>query len=140
MRITCPSCAAEYEVPGTLAAGRVVRCAKCAGQWTPVALPAEAAAEPMPPPPLEPAQLEPAQPEPAQPREPPVPIPAITAPRRVPFDIEKQLRPSPAPLIAAWVVSAAVLAALVAAAIVWRDPVMHAWPPSLRLYAALGMR
>ena len=38
MRITCPTCSAAYDVPDSLmTAGRVVRCARCGGNWTPVA-------------------------------------------------------------------------------------------------------
>ncbi|QIE54766.1 hypothetical protein G5B40_04505 [Pikeienuella piscinae] len=49
MRLTCPSCAAEYEIePGAIGArGRRVRCASCAKEWfqeAPVASVAEAAA------------------------------------------------------------------------------------------------
>jgi len=37
MRIACPSCSATYEVPDSLVTvGRVVRCARCGGDWTPV--------------------------------------------------------------------------------------------------------
>lgn len=38
MRIVCPSCSATYEVPDSLVtAGRVVRCARCGADWTPLA-------------------------------------------------------------------------------------------------------
>ena len=44
MRITCPSCSAGYEVPDSLMpAGRIVRCARCGSEWTPVAVSAVAA-------------------------------------------------------------------------------------------------
>jgi hypothetical protein len=39
----------------------------------------------------------------------------------------------------AWVASLVVLAALAGSAVVWRADVMHAWPPSTRAYAALGL-
>jgi len=50
--------------------------------------------------------------------------------------------PAPAPAkppIAAWFVSFTLLAILAAAAVAFRTPIMHAWPPSTRLYAALGL-
>ncbi len=39
-----------------------------------------------------------------------------------------------------WLASLVLLAALAAAAIAWRGPVQRAWPPSTRVYAALGLR
>lgn len=125
MRITCPSCAAEYDVPGTLAPGRAVKCAKCGSKWAPIAPllpPVEVRAEPVAPipPPPTPLPTPPAWPERLA-----VPV-ANAAPRRL-------------PLMLAWLGSILVLAGLVAAAIIWREPVMATWPPSVRLYAALGL-
>ncbi len=42
------------------------------------------------------------------------------------------------PLVA-WAVSLIVLLALVGGAFVWRAQIMHAWPPSARVYATLGL-
>ncbi len=42
-------------------------------------------------------------------------------------------------LIAGWAASILFLAALVWAAVAWRGDVMRAWPPSERLYSALGL-
>lgn len=42
--------------------------------------------------------------------------------------------------IAAWIGSVAVLLMLVLAGIAFRGPIMKAWPPSERLYAALGLK
>ena len=58
----------------------------------------------------------------------------------------RQSRPLPdlfsqgsvAPL-AAWGASVVLLILLAAAAYAWRAPIMEAWPPSQRLYAALGL-
>ena len=37
MRIACPKCAAEYEVPASrLTPRKTVRCARCGGEWTAV--------------------------------------------------------------------------------------------------------
>ncbi len=52
--------------------------------------------------------------------------------------VRRPRRSGAAPLIA-WLASLAVLIALVFAAYAWRDRVMAAWPPSERLYAALGL-
>ena len=43
------------------------------------------------------------------------------------------------PPLLAWGGSIAVLAAAVVAALVFRAPLMKAWPPSMRLYAAIGL-
>jgi predicted Zn finger-like uncharacterized protein len=45
MRIVCPGCKTQYDVPEAMLAGgtRTVRCARCASEWTP---PANAAAPP----------------------------------------------------------------------------------------------
>ena len=46
MRIACPSCAAEYEVPTSrLPPHKMVRCARCGGEWVPVREVIEAAPE-----------------------------------------------------------------------------------------------
>lgn len=42
-------------------------------------------------------------------------------------------------LLLAWLVSLLVLLAVVIALVVWRGPIMHAWPPSTRLYHAIGV-
>lgn len=39
----------------------------------------------------------------------------------------------------AWAATLMVLAGLAAATVIWRTDVMRAWPPSERLYAALGL-
>ena len=109
-------------MPGPLAPGRVVRCARCTTQWAPV-----------PPPPV----IE-ALPEPAA-NLPPPDLSAPPAPQLTP------LAAAPAPprasrltLLLAWGGSVVLLVLLVAAALVWRDPIMRAWPPSTRLYTAIG--
>jgi predicted Zn finger-like uncharacterized protein len=154
MRIDCPACSASYDVPDAMLVGRkAVRCARCGEQWTPSASgaghpPAEAApaadaapregapgaaapAEPAPPAPTPP---DPAPPEPAPPA--PMAPPAAAAPPRLPG----RLPPGhSAGLRLAWVLSLLVVIGALAAAAVWRGPIMRAWPPSMRVYAALGM-
>ena len=51
MRLTCPSCASEYDVDAAAigARGRMVRCANCEAEWFQSAANGDAAA---PPPPL----------------------------------------------------------------------------------------
>ena len=41
--------------------------------------------------------------------------------------------------VVAWIASLVLLAFLVGAAYAWRAQIMAAWPPSERLYAALGL-
>ena len=121
MRLVCPSCSVAYEVPDSLVtAGRVVRCARCAGEWTPV-----------------PAQIALEEPEPLPvPRE-PGPLPALTAMDRLAAHpaVPRQDRV----LQAAWGLSLLLIVGAVGAGYVWRGEIMHAWPPSARMYAAFGM-
>jgi predicted Zn finger-like uncharacterized protein len=127
MRLVCPSCSVAYEVPDSLVpAGRPVRCARCGGEWTPVAT-AEVPLEPEP---------EPEQEPPPPPRE-PAPRPPLTAMDRLAAH-PAMSRPDRL-LQAAWGVSLLVLVAAAGAGYVWRGDIMHAWPPSARMYAALGM-
>jgi predicted Zn finger-like uncharacterized protein len=116
VRITCPTCSAEYDVPGSLAPGRSVRCARCGNQWAPVPLPEpvvemvpEPVPEPLPPPP--PTALVPVRPKTG----------------------------SRLPLLLAWIGSVVVIVALLAAAFFLRDPIMHGWPPSIRVYSLLRL-
>lgn len=114
MRIECPSCGAEYDVPAArVGSRRLVRCSRCSVEWT--AEP-EVAAEP------EPAG------DPAEEAFAPAPV-IDTADRPAP-----PLRPPPRRgLVAAWVASFLVLAGAAAAAAVWRTDVVAFWPPSSRL-------
>jgi hypothetical protein len=91
----------------------------------------------------EPAPLSPEQPRLEERLAEPIPPPppALPPPAR-----EKALIPAPPPapkrrlaLIAAWVASVAILILAVWVAYDRRDAIMHAWPPSERAYAALGL-
>lgn len=138
MRIVCPSCAAAYDVPSAaLAPGRAVRCARCGTEWAPLA--AEVPA--LPSGPERPLEI-PAIPVPGaaagdaiEPREPlgaaELEQPAEDAAARPRWD---NIAP-----VAAWIASLVLLIALAGAAYAWRAPIMAAWPPSERLYAALGL-
>lgn len=48
-------------------------------------------------------------------------------------------RRGPTSPLPAWLASLVLLVALAGAAYIWRAPIMTAWPPSERLYAALGL-
>jgi len=125
MRITCPRCAASYEVPtARMRPGKLVRCARCGGDWLP-----EPDAEPVAEPDV-PAEHH----APAAETEAPVPPPLVSAMDRLaasPASVAPR-----ASLLAAWVLTFVVLAASVAATVAWRDAVIRTWPPSSRILAA----
>jgi predicted Zn finger-like uncharacterized protein len=150
MRIVCPACDATYDVPEAMLArgARKVRCARCGNEWAP------SAAAPH-------AQLElEAAPDAALPDEdfdlPQVPetdplgrheprlIPPRQRPERIagPREPEADLPPARGSrrAIVAWVLTVLVLAAGGAAAVLWRAQVMATWPPSERVYSAVGLR
>jgi predicted Zn finger-like uncharacterized protein len=145
MRIECPSCFAAYVVPDSLVtAGRVVRCARCGDDWTPVA--ATAAPEPEPVPESEPPPPEPTPPEPPLAPAPvtdPVADPVLATAR--PSAMERLAahtawpRPS-ARLRLAWAASLLVLVLAAGAAYAWRGEIVTEWPPSARVYALFGLQ
>ena len=132
MRIVCPSCTAAYEVPeARLLPGQSVRCARCGTNWAPMAEAQPAAAAPQPP----------AAPLPF-PKSPPTPSDAQNFPTP-PFAgaLERpggRFASGPA-VLAGWVASIAAVIGLCWAAVTWRYDIMHAWPPSERLYSTLGL-
>jgi predicted Zn finger-like uncharacterized protein len=158
MRIACPNCAATYDVPDQmLASGRKVRCGKCGTQWLPAAAPAQAEAVPPGPPPA-------GDPEPPLPKPEPPPRPMV---RERLADLPRAPA-NPAPLAMdriadssyavpesavgpigarrrrtaawlGWAVSIVIWGLVVWAAYHYRADIMAAWPPSQRLYAALGL-
>lgn len=137
MRIVCPSCTAAYEVPDSLLPpGRAVRCARCGEEWAalePELAPAtEAEAE------VE-MEMEMAASPPSRPawRD----EPELVGPTAM-----ERLAQSPAvlpsttiALRAAWAASVGVLVLLFCAAYVWRSDIIRSWPPSVRVYDALGL-
>ncbi len=178
MRITCPACAAGYNVPDAmLGGGRSVRCVRCLREWQPAHpapsvpdLPPEGqAAWPglVPPSPVAVAAPDDLglfeAPDEARPRfgapdsEAPAPaapsMPHPPAAARRPADGQDWrgvllAREEPDPGIEAagrsdgwigWAASLVLLAALVWTAIAYRAEVQRAWPPSTRLYTALGV-
>jgi predicted Zn finger-like uncharacterized protein len=152
MRITCPSCDATYDVPDAMLAGgpRKVRCARCGTEWVPTPMSAAPLAledsDPEPPPYAPLPALPPPSPDmpgrteprlhPLRPRPEPVREPAFADDE----DEEEPPRSGGARAVLAWGLSLLVLAALALAAVQWRAQVMEAWPPSERVYAALGLR
>ena len=195
MRIACPKCSAQYEVPpAMIGGGKDVRCARCRAIWhvgteqpppEPAATPrvAEAVGEtaaathvPYAAVPTLSAVAPNAAAEPASTPspEPFAPAPEVLAPATAPaliaattglvsVDWDKPMaraegmsfsdRPAMAdyirdirverrgiaPVLAAWALSLAVVAGGLAAAYYYRVSVMDSWPPSQRLYTALGI-
>ena len=123
MRIECPSCGAEYNVPDRLLAGpaRTLRCSRCQAEFP---LPRIEAAPPPPPP----------EPEPEPP--PPPPPAADPAP---PAAAPKPAAPDERRLILAWAASLLVVLGAAAIFLLARESVMAAWPASTRLFATLGL-
>jgi predicted Zn finger-like uncharacterized protein len=140
MRITCPNCAAVYDVPAErLAGGRTVRCARCGSGWVPPV--GESALEPQPVPAATPEVAKRELPEAAIPS---LPEPESASPPAPAAPADGRLRRLlavrfPVPVLLAWVGSLVLLGMMVGAMIAWRLDVMRAWPPSERLYSALGL-
>jgi predicted Zn finger-like uncharacterized protein len=149
MRVQCPDCTIAYDVPEHLLAGRkVLRCARCGAEWVPGAAQASEPVQTTSAPPVQAAV-------PDTPAHAPVPPPVDTAPlapspreeepERPPFSAMQRLArpvepPPRTPWVGmAWVGSLIVLAALAWGALTWRADIMHAWPPSTRAYAAIGL-
>jgi predicted Zn finger-like uncharacterized protein len=132
MRIDCPSCSSAYDVPDSLiTAGRIVRCASCGDEWTPI----PAGATPAP----EPAQYEPDASPTIETREAPVvaEVPQQSAMARL---AAHPAMPQPSTrLRLAWAGSVALLVLAIAAAFTWRHDIVTAWPPSARAYAMFGL-
>ena len=122
-----------------------MRCARCGQNWTPfaepepvfTAQPSALAEQPARPTSTGLAPELTSKPANASPPTPPLPE-APKAGRLRPMLDQLALKGEPA-LIAGWAVSILVLATLVWAAVTWRGDVMRAWPPSERLYTAVGL-
>jgi predicted Zn finger-like uncharacterized protein len=131
MRITCPSCAAEYEVPTTrLTPHRMVRCVRCGGEWVAqevyvpeVGAPeADAREAGTHGPPLVSADAFAAQAAEWH------ASPAMTAMDRLAATVPLPRRS--VGLTAAWILTLFVLVAGIASSIVWREAFVRAWPPT----------
>ena len=120
MQIVCPACAAAYEVPLTmLKPGQVVRCARCAREWVPS--PTTLTAPPVTPLATQRAGSGPTADENFLP-----PGRTLTARHGTALRL-------------AWAGSVVALLLLGWAAYAERTPIMQVWPPSIRVYAALGL-
>jgi len=130
MRINCPSCDIAYDVPDEKLCGRKLRCAGCGNSWVPLAAPVPAPAPPAEPP------ARPAIRAAETPLVPPATFPAgISQPRpRLSYP-----RRRPSRVLLGWIATILVCAGAGFAAYHFRPAVMHAWPPSIRLYRALGL-
>lgn len=154
MRIACPSCAAEYDVPdAALAVGpRMLRCARCSHQFQ-AALPV-----PESPPATDFPGTGPRGPETAAQDQaeavadsfadsgaPDRPPPARGPTQSMPIDPPlPRLRDAPTTppdrlALAGWLLTVAVLGVGVYAGFAFRAEIMDAWPASARLYDALGL-
>ena len=126
MRVACPTCAATYEVPANMfKPGQMVRCARCAKEWAPEPA-AEAEAPGTVPVAPQTTSHDAAMETPARPERRPAIDHRLPPPRHVGARV-------------AWVASILLLAALVWAGYSQRTTIMQAWPPSERLYNALGL-
>jgi predicted Zn finger-like uncharacterized protein len=133
MRITCPNCAAEYEVPEALLAGgaRTLRCKRCGTEFR-----AGGEAEaPAAPPPATPAVEElPPAPTPA-----PEPAPAIAPVAAAAPLAEPPVTRERSISLVGWIASLIVLAAVAVLLINYQAEIIAAWPPAGRLYRAVGL-
>jgi predicted Zn finger-like uncharacterized protein len=166
MLITCPSCGASYDVPEALVRGaRKLRCARCRTQWSVSPDPnsagaaATSAAPPRPAPVLASAEtfgmtddeeLPPFGPDfNFDPKTPPRPVrEASVAAEPAASNVvqhhrtEEDRRDRTMRLLVGlgWLGTVVVLLGLIWAGYHFRTGIAQAWPPSERLYAALGWR
>lgn len=151
MNLVCPSCEAAYDVPAGLG-GRAVRCVRCGCEWRPDGM----AGVPPPPPvsisvPPPMLSVKPTLPIPVLPEtrsiypvpppfDPPPPPSTLLARAAPPPDVEPfAVTPAGSGAILGWLASLMLVFGLLWAAYAYREPIMAAWPPSIRMYAALGM-
>ncbi len=143
MRIVCPTCSAAYEIPPErVAPGRPVRCARCAGTWVPlpvsvVTVPdTQARREPDPDPPSVEAGTPPEfEFDPTGPVAPAAPVRAPAYKRFIPSWPPSE----PALLLGAWILTALILLTAGWIVVARRAEIVQVWPPSERVYAALGL-
>lgn len=133
MSLVCPSCAAVYDVPAERLGGRAARCVRCGHEWRPNAGPA---AQPLPPVPVPP---EARSIYPVPPPDPPPPAALMARAAPIPDAEPFAVTPAGSGAILGWLASLLLVFGLLWAAYAYREPIMAAWPPSIRVYAALGM-
>jgi predicted Zn finger-like uncharacterized protein len=165
MRLSCPNCQTEYDVPDAALTGRsrTLRCATCMTQWKVPALAMyreePAAPEPEPEPKLEPKPEATAAAEPVvQESVAPEPVGALDeAMVREAPESEKTPKPARVSLLKTsrevpaeaapesssqrgLRISVLLVLLIIVAVLVEHRPIGHFWPPSLRLFNALGLR
>lgn len=127
MRIACPSCAAEYEVPTSrMTPRRMVRCERCGNEWVAVQEAEEnlVAAEPSD------AEVDLAGPEEEMASLPPAAANVTAMDRLAPSRLHGRRDVG---LVAAWIASVVLLVGAATATILCRSDVVRAWPASARL-------
>ncbi|MBQ1543777.1 MAG: zinc-ribbon domain-containing protein [Caulobacteraceae bacterium] len=131
MILTCPECATRYFIDDAKlgSAGRTVRCAHCGARWTAAAeAPIELAQSP------EEGALA-AEPATTELEPPPQDLPRAFRARA---ETRKREREAAASGVI-WAATAAVLAVVIAAAVLFRVDVVAMWPRSAGAYAAVGL-
>jgi predicted Zn finger-like uncharacterized protein len=155
MRVVCPACNAEYEVPNRLiGTGRRLRCTRCNHDWLlhppaptealhPAPLPAP---QPIPLSAPQPAPLSAPQPVPLSAPQPiplsaPQPVPGLRRPPQVPYPpLPRADEPRGGLRWLAWLGSLLVIGLLLAGLWDYRAELTAAWPPMARLYDWLGLQ
>jgi predicted Zn finger-like uncharacterized protein len=143
MILTCPECATSYFVDDARvpAQGRRVRCSSCGHRWTagpdgPIPdVPVSEAAPPPPPEPEPPAVPAPADLEIVAVEEPPPLPPPLRRPAASSRRPVRAERPGGALV---WAGLAALVVALIAGVLIFREQVVRLWPSSSAAYAGLG--
>lgn len=130
MRVDCPSCAANYDIPDhLLVKGRAARCARCGARFVPLA-----------------ADPTPVEPEPAADPEErgdedqaTAETPAASHPDPAVLDrlsVQSHAPRPPLALKAAWGASIILLLLCGAGTVVWRDTVVRHWPAGALILGA----
>ncbi|HEY4172819.1 MAG TPA: zinc-ribbon domain-containing protein [Rhodopila sp.] len=122
MRITCPNCNADYEVPASrLTPRKMVRCVRCQGEWVPPHVDEDAG---------------PVASESVSFENKIESLPPVTAMDRL--SASPSIPAAPPNLLPAWVLTVLVLVGAAAATVIWRDAVIQAWPQSALILAPFG--
>jgi predicted Zn finger-like uncharacterized protein len=141
MRVVCPSCDAAYDVPETVLTARpMLRCARCAHDFRPPGRPPEPAEAAVPEEIAD--ETPPAAPDhafvPAPEAEPDI-VPPPAPPSDAPYHADVIPSAKRRQVLAGWAASAVVIVLVLSLGASCRHAVMHAWPPSIRLYAVFGL-
>jgi predicted Zn finger-like uncharacterized protein len=137
MRVSCPACAAEYEIPSArLQPRRKVKCARCDAVWTPVREVETTSDDTEIMPPLDnPHDGAPGDDAPGDAFSGPLGTGAATAMDRLAAAAAPR---SSIGLRAAWVASVLLLVTSAAATVTWRGRIVQAWPASALILGDAG--